>query len=318
MQEKENLVNADAESDPDLEAPLITVGTSWADTDSDSELTVIADKSIGEVDGDSDGVRVVSNIAAEVNANPGAPGTQVTLAECVAIGLLLRKSTIVETPAIPAALAVVTTSSNVNRGSRLESEKPEQGSLVGSSAFKGVAIDHVTEVPPIFLAYKRVSNEGQQISLVQVASTILRVMKDEMVLDAVQLMKAGWYIYMCTLKDRAALVANGVTIAGRYIQLQSEVRPEKQRSVRITLKDLPLHSVSNEDVLEAIRDICHVTSLVKYANVWYDGKLTNIRNGNRFVYVLVSDIWSIPDTLLIRDHSLRIFKPAALSSCKQC
>ncbi len=95
---------------------------------------------------------------------------------------------------------------------------------------------------------------------------------------------------MQTFKDRVALVANGVTIAGRYIQLQTEVRPEKQRSVRITLKDLPLHSMSNEDVLEAIRDICHVTSLVKYANVWYDGKLTSIRNGDSFMYVLVSDI----------------------------
>ncbi len=283
MENLVNLVNADAESDPNLEASLMTVGTSWADACSDvnseSESMVIADKSSGEAIDDD-----VGNIATEESATQDAQdaqGTQVTWAECVTEGLPLRDST---------TALVTNASGKVDRESGLELGKPEKDSLVESSAFKGVAMDHVMEVPPIFLAYKRVSKEGQQISLVQVASVILRVMKDEMVLDAVQPMKAGWYIYMHTLKDRVALVANGVTIAGRYIQLQSKVRPEKQRLVRITLKDLPLHSVSNEDVLEAIRNICHVTLLVKYANVWYDGKLTNIRNGDRFVYILVSDI----------------------------
>ncbi len=96
-----------------------------------------------------------------------------------------------------------------------------------SAVFKGQAMNHVTEVPPVFLAYKRVSNEGHQISLVQVASAVLQVMKDDMVLDAVQPMKSGWYIYMRTLTDRAALVASGITIVGKYIQLQSEVHPER-------------------------------------------------------------------------------------------
>ncbi len=47
-------------------------------------------------------------------------------------------------------------------------------------------------------------------------------MKDNSVLDAVQPMKTSWYIYMLTVSDRTKLVSMGMTVAGRYIQLQSE------------------------------------------------------------------------------------------------
>ncbi len=101
-------------------------------------------------------------------------------------------------------------------------------------------------------------------------------MQDAMVIDAVQPMRAGWYIYMRTTADHATLVSKGITVAGRYIQLQSEVRQDRVHSVKVTLRDLPLHSVDNKAVLEALCDVCHITSLVKYSNVWFQGKLTNI------------------------------------------
>ena len=40
------------------------------------------------------------------------------------------------------------------------------------------------------------------------------------------------------------------------------------------LKDLPLHSIGNEDVLDLLHEAYTVTSPVKYANIWLNGKIT--------------------------------------------
>ncbi len=67
----------------------------------------------------------------------------------------------------------------------------------------------------------------------------------------------------------------------------------------MTIKDLPLHSVENEDVLEALKEFCDIQSEVLYANVWHNGHLTNISNGDQFAYVLHQDISALPDHIEI-------------------
>ena len=86
--------------------------------------------------------------------------------------------------------------------------------------------------------------------------------------------------------------------------------------MKITLKDLPLHSISNEQVLEAIKEICPVQSEVQYSNVWHDGKPTTICNGDCFAYVVVSDVEKIPSSLEVSGVVSCVFKPVALSKCK--
>ncbi len=146
------------------------------------------------------------------------------------------------------------------------------------------------------------SVEGARISLIQIAQSVIQAMRDDLVLDAVQPMKMGWYIYMCTVSDRMKLVAMGITVAGRYIQLRSEFHPEAKKSLKVTLHDLPLHSVGNEEVLHALNDICCITSTVNYANVWLNGKLTSIWNGDRFTYVDMQPLTKLPDTLPVSEH----------------
>ena len=85
---------------------------------------------------------------------------------------------------------------------------------------------HKAEVPPVFIAYRRVSSEGSRISLMWIATAILKSVAHPTSLDAVQPMKQGWYVYMKTNADRAHLVETGVTIAGKYISLQSDYHPE--------------------------------------------------------------------------------------------
>ncbi len=80
-------------------------------------------------------------------------------------------------------------------------------------------------------------------------------------------MKSGWYIYMTTQADQNLLINRGINVAGQHIMLHSDLRSSQVASVKVTFKDLPLHSMSNEDVLEVVKEYCKVSSEVKYANL---------------------------------------------------
>ena len=77
-------------------------------------------------------------------------------------------------------------------------------------------------------------------------------------LDVVQPMKAGWYIYMMTQMDCNVLMSRGINVTGQHVVLCSELRLQQTATVKVTLKDLPLHSITNEQVLEAIKEHCKV------------------------------------------------------------
>ena len=76
----------------------------------------------------------------------------------------------------------------------------------------------------MFVAYCKVAIEGEHISLMQLATAVLQVMGDQSTLDAVQPMKQGWYIYKRMLSDCTTLVERGLTVAGKFIPLRSELR----------------------------------------------------------------------------------------------
>ncbi len=65
--------------------------------------------------------------------------------------------------------------------------------------------------------------------------------------------------------------------------------------VKMTIKDLPLHSVSNQDVLDAVKAFYLLQSDIKYSNIWFNSKVTSIRNGDCFLYVVQSDLSKLPE-----------------------
>ncbi len=135
-------------------------------------------------------------------------------------------------------------------------------------AFGTDMIQHKAQVPPIFLAYHRVqpADAGPHLPLFQVASAVAHAMGGSG-LDAVQPIWLGWCIYMHTQADRALLIEKRLVIAGKHITLCSELTSKQHESEKVTLKDLPLHSISNEEVLEALKQCCPVQSEVKYSNL---------------------------------------------------
>ncbi len=139
----------------------------------------------------------------------------------------------------------------------------QQASGPGNWNFSKDSVQHKAQVQPIFLAYLCVQTRGSvHIPLFQIASSVAEAVGGGSGLDAVQLMCAGWYIYMCTQSDQDQLIQRGIVVAGKLITLCSEVSPHQHDAVKIMLKDSPLHSVSNEQVLEAIKEVCLVQSEV--------------------------------------------------------
>ena len=145
----------------------------------------------------------------------------------------------------------------------------------------------------------------------QFTTSVCQSLGDLTIVDAVQPMKTGWNIYVCTLVDRQALVNKGLTVAGKYVILWSEYLAPHKKSMKIMIRDLSLHAVDNEEVLDALKDICDVLSPVNYSNVFHNGQMTNICNGDRFVYIELSDMPKVPDIITVGEYQARVFKPKA-------
>ncbi len=186
------------------------------------------------------------------------------------------------------------------------------------TGFNGDTVQHKAEVQPIFLAFHRVqSAQGRRILLFQIAAAVTEAVGPGL-LDAVQPMHSGWYIYMKTLVDRQSLIQSGITVVGKHIFLRSESQQASHSAVKITLKDLPLHTITNEAVLEALKEYCLVQSEVCYSNLWHEGKPTWICNGDCFTYVVLTDILKLPDTVIVAGSVAHVFKPKSMVVCKKC
>ncbi len=92
-------------------------------------------------------------------------------------------------------------------------------------------------------------------------------------------------IYVKTDHDRATLFVTGLDLAGKHISLEARMTSISTPNVKITLKDLPLHEVTNEEVLTVVKQVASIASPVKYANIWIDGHHTHLRNGDSLLHL---------------------------------
>ncbi len=86
----------------------------------------------------------------------------------------------------------------------------------------------------------------------------------------------------------------------------------------MTVCDLPLHTINNEQVLAALSQTHTVKSEVFYGTVWHEGLLTSIHNGDRYFYVSEETAAALPEKIEIGRVFGRIFKLVALSCCWYC
>ncbi len=123
---------------------------------------------------------------------------------------------------------------------------------------------------------------------------------------------------MCTQADREWLVVQGLTIAGKHIQLQNDVQVSARRTVKITLRDLPLHAVDNAQVLEVLSENWAVTLEISYGTLWHNGQPTSIRNGDRYFYIMEDVTELMPDSNEFGEYTARVFKPPKMMKYRHC
>ena len=120
------------------------------------------------------------------------------------------------------------------------------------SLFTGTASEHVTQIRLVFLAYNRVAVEGHHIPISEVVSALAYTVGNVNQIDGIQVMQSGWNIYMKTEQDRAQLLMTRINLARRHISL-SVSRRDQGYTVKIIVKDLPLHKISNGVVLSELK-----------------------------------------------------------------
>ncbi len=167
---------------------------------------------------------------------------------------------------------------------------------------------------PIFLVYKKVSWEGHRIPIVDVATVVTAAIESADQINGIQAMKAGWNIYMKSEVDRVALLLVGINLAGRHVSLAPSWH-EHTESIKSIIKDLPLHKVSNQNVLAVVKELFSVLSDVKYSNVFVDGRKTHLQNGDIFLYISPDQLDKVPAMLTCQAFVARIVKPVKFQTC---
>ncbi len=61
----------------------------------------------------------------------------------------------------------------------------------GGIDLMGPELQHKSTVEPVFLAYNRVGNDGQRVSLMQIATAVVDTLKNAQAVDTIQPMKLG-------------------------------------------------------------------------------------------------------------------------------
>ena len=81
-----------------------------------------------------------------------------------------------------------------------------------------------------------------------------------------------------------------------------------QQTVKVVVKDLPLHIVDNSQVLSVLSDICEVASEIHYRTLWHEGKPTSMRNGNCFFYVMEAVVNNLLETFEVAGITARVLQ----------
>ncbi len=76
--------------------------------------------------------------------------------------------------------------------------------------------------------------------------------------------------------------------------------------------------MTNEDVLEAVKQVAPIILTIKYTNIWIDGRHTYLRNGDQFFYVAEEEVTKFSKSLLIWDIKARVIKPVVYTRCSRC
>lgn len=149
-------------------------------------------------------------------------------------------------------------------------------------------------IHPVFVKHGDLGlSMNQQLKEYDMCKEICKVVnRDD--LEGIQRVRGLWRIYLNTAESRLKLLVMGFSIRGISVPIydQNPFRPidenndPLQKTIKVTVSNLPLSLANTEIEIMLERLGCKMESTVKYEYMRDDeGKLTNIKNGNRSVLV---------------------------------
>lgn len=186
-------------------------------------------------------------------------------------------------------------------------------------------------VKPVFFKNNDVivGEKGKNLTDYEVALCAARVVGRSMV-ECAQKIRGLWRIYVKEEAARTDILAQGLTIRSQHISLFQtnpyHTHPDdpKAKTVRITVKDLPI-SFSNDEVLVLMRklNVTLTSQQVKYGYIRdEDDKLTDFKNGDRFVFADEESLMSkpLPRYAMCGIFEVRIFHRGQFGPprCRNC
>ncbi len=187
-------------------------------------------------------------------------------------------------------------------------------------------------VLPVFFKHKdysdqmRIIGHNTDLTPYTVCRAVEKSLGPQSVLGA-QNIRGMWRIYLKQPSLKVELLVKGelklreakVTLYEQNPYVTKMKLPTTPRE-KVTIKDLPL-SVSNEEIVKFLtsKSIVAVTPVKDAKERDQDGKLTDYKNGDRFVYCVGPIEPCLPRSIRISDFQCRVFHDSQYSgNCKAC
>ena len=154
----------------------------------------------------------------------------------------------------------------------------------------------ISTMKPVYIRDKDIQmNKAKPISDYRLACSVRMCIQD---IQCVQKDRQLWRIYVCSRESRDKLLTEGVDIDDNHIEVfdtnpfSAGVNSPQDKVLRVTVKGIPL-SVDDECILYMLKkyDFVQPTSDIKYEKIRDPDtrKMTDIMNGNRFIYIKALD-----------------------------
>ncbi|KAI8484922.1 hypothetical protein Bbelb_373290 [Branchiostoma belcheri] len=103
----------------------------------------------------------------------------------------------------------------------------------------------------------------------------------------IQQVRGLWRVYLRDPEERVKLIATGISLRNKYVELCDTHPFQQQNGIRVTVRDVPL-SVDDSVIASGLKNYgVKLLSPLKREMLRVDGRLTNCETGDRFAYMAV-------------------------------
>ena len=169
--------------------------------------------------------------------------------------------------------------------------KNGEGTLGGASYSEVLQGTVKTDSKPVFLKEADLFGSSkptkeQWLSNVEIYKSLAEIVSVDNILG-IQRVGSLWRLYIQDTVNRVKLLAGGVSLRGKTVQLyeKNPYVPDRSDQVRVRIKNIPL-SADDSIIVKSLKDNGYeLIETPSREKLRIDGKLTNCETGDRIVYI---------------------------------